>query len=156
MEPESNRIDDKIKKLVVTLNYLGIPTTGSCEGHADHGSPAPWIKITPHGAGDPIQIQKTVSALLSSFYKVHIPDEDARFITENANVGFWIHNGGEDYLRWREGVKRTAQEPRAPGKMPNSLTTEEIRQRNAKLPGYQQEILLLAKFLKEIFDSQDR
>jgi hypothetical protein len=140
-------IDKKIKNLVVALNDLGVPTTGSCEGHTDHGSPAPWIKITPPAAADPARIQKTVSVLLDSFYRNHIPEKDARFVMEDAKRGFWIHNGGEDYLRWREGVNRTAQKPQITVGAQHRFTAEEIRQRAAMLPVYQREILFFTKFL---------
>lgn len=38
-------IDEGIKKTVVGLWAHGICTTGSCEGHADHGEPFPWVDI---------------------------------------------------------------------------------------------------------------
>lgn len=153
MKAEVDLIDEKIKELVVALNRLGIPTTGSCEGHADYGSPAPWIKITPRDIDDSAQIQKTASALLDVFYGNHVPEKDARFVMENANIGFWIHNGGEDYLRWREGVRRVAEKSQAIIDAQNPLTTEEIRQRAAMLPVYQQEILFFAEFLsKDLLD----
>nr|HET6902635.1 hypothetical protein [Ktedonobacteraceae bacterium] len=41
-------IDDGILETVVSLNVLGIHTTGSCAGHLDHGQAAPWVDI-----GDP-------------------------------------------------------------------------------------------------------
>lgn len=38
-------IDPGIFKTVVVLNALGFHTQQSCEGHLDHGKPAPWITI---------------------------------------------------------------------------------------------------------------
>lgn len=38
-------LDEGISETVVALNVLGIHTTGSCEGHLDHGVAAPWIDI---------------------------------------------------------------------------------------------------------------
>src|SRR5690606_16622376 len=38
-------IDKGIFETVVYLNALGIPTTQSCEGHADSGRPWPWVRI---------------------------------------------------------------------------------------------------------------
>lgn len=43
-------IDAGILDLVVALNVLQIPTTGSCEGHLDHGTMAPWVDIEAPGA----------------------------------------------------------------------------------------------------------
>jgi hypothetical protein len=38
-------IDKEIKETVIALNLLGIKTTASCEGHADHGTLYPWVDI---------------------------------------------------------------------------------------------------------------
>ncbi len=38
-------IDEGILLVVVGLWAHGIQTTGSCEGHADHGETYPWIRI---------------------------------------------------------------------------------------------------------------
>jgi hypothetical protein len=38
-------IDKGILETVVALNALDIPTSGSCEGHLDHGLPYPWVDI---------------------------------------------------------------------------------------------------------------
>lgn len=38
-------VDEKVKPLVQNLNDYGIETTGSCQGHKDHGEPFPWIDI---------------------------------------------------------------------------------------------------------------
>lgn len=40
-------IDAGIIESVAAINLLGINTDASCEGHTDHGSPAPWIDISP-------------------------------------------------------------------------------------------------------------
>jgi hypothetical protein len=146
MENNGPVIDEKIKDLVSALRRLDIPTTGSCEGHKDHGAPAPWIKITPGADNDPVQLQKKVTALLDSFYKDHVPEEDARFVVENANFGFWIHNGGKDYVQWRKEVAQASKEPAVTGTR-NPLTPEEQQRREKKLPAYQREALLFAEFL---------
>ncbi len=38
-------VDAGIAETVVFLNLLGIPTSGSCEGHMTHGTGAPWVDI---------------------------------------------------------------------------------------------------------------
>ncbi len=38
-------IDDGIKETVAALRMHGFDTTGSCEGHLDHGLAYPWIDI---------------------------------------------------------------------------------------------------------------
>jgi len=44
-------VDAGIAETVVLLNLLGIPTSGSCEGHMTHGTGAPWIDIEDTGIG---------------------------------------------------------------------------------------------------------
>lgn len=39
------RADEGIKEAVVAFNTIGLPTAASCEGHIDHGVPAPWIDV---------------------------------------------------------------------------------------------------------------
>jgi hypothetical protein len=38
-------IDTGIKETVIALKALGLETQGSCEGHLDHGTKAPWVDI---------------------------------------------------------------------------------------------------------------
>jgi len=38
-------IDEGIKEAVIMFNAVGLYTSASCEGHLDHGIPAPWIHI---------------------------------------------------------------------------------------------------------------
>jgi len=38
-------IDKGIIELVAVLNLLGFKTSGSCEGHLDHGCASPWVDI---------------------------------------------------------------------------------------------------------------
>lgn len=39
-------IDAGILELVSILQFMGIPTIASCQGHLDHGLPSPWIDIS--------------------------------------------------------------------------------------------------------------
>jgi len=45
MDNASHPVDGGIKETLVALHLLGINTSGSCEGHLDHGRLAPWIGI---------------------------------------------------------------------------------------------------------------
>jgi hypothetical protein len=38
-------IDEGIKEAVIMFNAVGLYTSSSCEGHLDHGFPAPWIDV---------------------------------------------------------------------------------------------------------------
>lgn len=49
-DPHGLNIDQKIKGTVIGLNAFGINTIMSCEGHADHGSGYPYIKISANEA----------------------------------------------------------------------------------------------------------
>src|SRR5579862_3856182 len=42
-------IDEGIKETVVAFNMLGLNTSGSCEGHLDHGLTTPWVDIEAPG-----------------------------------------------------------------------------------------------------------
>jgi hypothetical protein len=142
-------IDEKIKDLVIILNQLDIPTTGSCQGHIEYGAPAPWIKITPPKENDG-RVKNKMAKLLETFYKDHSPEKDARFIIENANFGFWIHNGGTDYDRWRAEVNERARSHGSEKEIHESISSQEKESRAKTLPIYQNEISFLVSFLKKI------
>ena len=38
-------VDEGIKEAVIMFNAVGLYTSASCEGHLDHGLPAPWIDV---------------------------------------------------------------------------------------------------------------
>jgi len=160
---KKNKIDDKIQDLVSALNLRGIPTTGSCEGHIDHGSPAPWIKITT--PDEPInarqdteeyrrwknkdrEIRLKTVRLLNEFYKNHSISEDLRFVIEDANSGFWIHNGGDAYSRWRTFVNENVARIQSGKEKQELIDKEEQVRRSKMLHSYQKEIEPLTKFLK--------
>jgi hypothetical protein len=48
-DPVGNPMDPGIIDMVVALNLLGVTTTGSCEGHLNHGLPAPWVDFHTPG-----------------------------------------------------------------------------------------------------------
>lgn len=136
-------IDNKIKSLVATLNELGIPTTGSCKGHIDHGSPAPWIKVM----NPDILILEKAHRLLNKFYSNRTVSPEIQFIIERGKSGFWIHNGGEDYKRWRELVNERVKKIQNGIEAPEVISTENKYYRARRLPAYQAEISPLVDFL---------
>ena len=139
-------LDEKIRDLVLLLNRLDIPTTGSCEGHIEYGAPAPWIKITPSN-GDSGKVKEKIEELLGMFYKHHIPEKDARLVIENANVGFWIHNGGADYAQWREKIKERVALHENGEEAHEVITPGEQVLRAKTMPAYHKEILLFTEFI---------
>lgn len=38
-------IESGIRETIVALHAMGLSTSSSCEGHSDHGVPAPWVHI---------------------------------------------------------------------------------------------------------------
>lgn len=144
-------IDGKIQEAVAMLNALGIPTTGSCEGHINHGSPAPWIKITASYAPKRKKwLYKRVSELLNQFYTRRDVPPDVRLVLEDAHAGFWIHNGGNAYQRWRDTVNKTAKNKRDKENHDSTLSRKERGERAKSLPRYQKEMKLFAQFLRRI------
>ncbi|GEM_PF-5808853 len=140
-----DEIDEKMRGLVSILNSRGVPTTGSCEGHIDHGSPAPWVKVNEEDE----KILQKAARFLEEFYKNRDVPRDVRFVMENANSGFWIHNGGEAYDRWRIFVNECVIKIKTGEKIKDYFDTEEQARRSEKLTIYQKEIELFTGFLKK-------
>jgi|HubBroStandDraft_6_1064221.scaffolds.fasta_scaffold23464_5 hypothetical protein len=155
------RIDRQIRSLVLVLNGRSIPTSGSCEGHVDRGSPAPWIKVTPLGKtaqlrsgrerrGNGNEVRHRILGYLKQFYRNRSVPKDVRIVIERARIGFWMHNGGSAYASWRSYVKRNAANVRRRQKAKASKTNEKEQIcRSNKLPIYQGEMKAFAAFLKQ-------
>jgi len=147
-------IDEKIRDLVFALNALGVTTTGSCEGHIDHRNAlAPWIKITPtKSSREAVQIRKKIQELLNTFYKNRRVSSDIRIKTTNANVGFWLHNGGKYFSAWRREVNERTYRISLSKKIQrkNNLSARERARRKERLAIYQKEIILFSAFLKKL------
>ena len=156
-------IDKKIEGIVVALNALKIPTTGSCEGHINRDAPAPWIKITSQNEPKNIKtesiasqqrrkensrIRKKVLKLLNRFYKDRRVSFDLRLRITDANVGFWIHNGGKFYDQWRKEINVRAKNIEREISTENILSAKEKLERKKKLPLYQKEIQKFTNFLE--------
>jgi len=147
---EKKDLDQKIEKTVKMLNLIGIPTSGSCEGHIDHGAPAPWVKITPQKEGkESKRLEKKISELLEKFYKNRDVAEDARITIEAANFGFWIHNGDILYKKWREEVKERVREISNGGVAYDIVGEKERDTRTKRLWIYQKEFEDFAIFLEK-------
>lgn len=52
------KIEDGIKETVIAFNILGLPTTGSCEGHLQRAIGSPWIDIEPMATSEMETLQK--------------------------------------------------------------------------------------------------
>ena len=164
MVDEWGGIDEGIQDIVSALNALGITTTGSCEGHVDRpSSPAPWVKVTaPHKPNDIAhdleayrnwqleneRIRKKTLELLNEFYSDRDVAPDVRIVIGDANAGFWIHNGGDAYDRWRELVAETVAKIQRGEKIRGGISAEERECRTQTLPQYQKEMETFTDFLK--------
>ncbi|SRR5216684_3244144 len=141
-------MDKKIRTLVSILNHRGIKTTGSCEGHVDHGAPAPWVKVTSSAAGTKY-VLRAMSRYLDAFYANRIVPNDVRLVVRKARSGFWIHNGGDAYDRWRAFVNESVERIRRGEKIRSYIDARERSRRSKRLPAYQEEARGFAKFLKK-------
>ena len=152
MTDEWGGIDEKIEGLVRALNTGGIPTTGSCEGHADRGAPAPWAKIgAPENTpADTEALKEKLAGILRAFYATRKTTDEARLVLEDGHAGFWLHNGGEAYHRWREQVEQAAENIRKGRKVTAYVGEKERLERTQNLPRYQEEIRLFAEFLAKL------
>lgn len=144
------KIDKNITPLVCALNKTGISTTGSCAGHASRLSPAPWVKITGKSETKNREMRKMVNALLTDFYRDRKVRSDIRIVIDDGNFGFWIHNGGASYARWRRAVERSAERIQEGKKGVRYLIETEKRKKNIRL--YQREIEAFTNFLKSARD----
>jgi hypothetical protein len=140
-------VDQKIRGIVSLLNFRGIRTTGSCEGHITHGAPAPWVKVTPPKARSASVLRKT-SRYLNAFYAQRTVRDDVRLVIQKANSGFWIHNGGDGYNRWRTFVNENVAKIRGGEKVKTYIDSKERARRSKKLPIYQEEIKAFAEFMR--------
>jgi len=164
LKDEWGGIDKNIFNLVITLNVLYVPTTGSCEGHIDHGAPAPWVKVT--AAGEPntkknsetyrkwqqknLQLRKKTNDFLEMFYQNRNVRNNVRIIIEKGYVGFWIHNGGIAYKKWRnEMMSRVVMREKGKYVSNASVSMRGKIKRAKTLPLYQKEMKLFARFVKK-------
>lgn len=53
-----HHIDENIKETVVALNVYDINTSGSCEGHIDWGTGAPWVEISASDEPEEIYVNE--------------------------------------------------------------------------------------------------
>ena len=163
MVDEWGGIDEGIQDIVSALNALGITTTGSCEGHTGRSSPAPWVKVTaphkPKGIAHDAEayqnwqlenerLREKTLELLKEFYSDRDVTSDLRIVIGNANAGFWIHNGGDAYDRFRELVAETVAKIQRGEKVRGSISAEERERRTQMLPQYQKEMEAFTEFLK--------
>lgn len=143
IKDEWGGIDKKIKPLVLELNRLGFPTSGSCEGHIDHGFPGPWVSVYP----DETKIK--AESLLAEFYSNKNSSPDIKISIVPGNGSFWIYSGGGKFIEFKKEINNYAERKAAgenPGPIMVSADEQSLRQKF--LPIQQQEISDFVEFLK--------
>lgn len=147
------KIDSKIKGIVLVLNQLGVTTTGSCEGHINHGSPVPWVKINSDKgllSSQAKELRNKVALLLKDFYKNRKVLPTFKLNIKSGKAGFWLYSG-KDFLAWRKIVDNRAKIIATGRKIKKEIIGNQERAiRKSNLPIYQEEIRLFAEFLKKL------
>jgi len=82
-DEQGKPIDEKIKELVVGLQYCGIDTVVSCEGHLDHGFPYPWVAVPYYFAE---KLAKVVGWQNSPMIRNGVQNENTWVIRPNINL----------------------------------------------------------------------
>ena len=85
---------------------------------------------------------------MNEFYSDWDVAPDVRIVIGDANAGFWIHNGGDAYDRWRELVAETVAKIQRGEKIRGGISAEERECRTQTLPQYQKEMETFTDFLK--------
>ena len=157
MNDEWGGIDKEILDAVVSLNKLGIITDGSCYGHIDKSSPAPWIGVGANPEHNEKLAEETKIAkekmqlLLDEFYANRPTSESVKIIIDDfgGSDSFWIHNGGEEWKEWRVDVDEVVAKIKR-GEKPTGYFNDERKAKRAKtLPLYQKEMDEFSAFLKK-------
>jgi hypothetical protein len=167
-------IDKGIFEAVVALNVLDINTTGSCEGHLEHGTGAPYIDIKAGGLEDlELKVDQAFERAQSSEDKEDIPPETKKRLFEEYHAlrrelqkrhleeTQKLFGPLEDFYRDRQvpydtrlilrvfgrGTTRVESQ----GALFQETADEKVKQ--DKLSEYQKEMAAFSAFLKECYAS---
>lgn len=150
------KIDDEIKDAVIAFHVLGINTHGSCGGHADHRSIAPYIDVWSSEV--PELDQKLKKA--SNKEEAHsIFDEIVRKnLEEREKIKVFLDefNKNRDIPEYKRIIiKPLAREwSRIENKESNLKEIADISERKKRLLEYQQEMKDFTEFLKNKYFSE--
>ncbi|MDD5566758.1 MAG: hypothetical protein PHH01_01040 [Patescibacteria group bacterium] len=106
IDAEKEPIDRGIKETVIALNVHNINTSGSCEGHINHGTGTPWVQIEAPGEPEERYIgQNDAIQKIAEKHSLNF-DDVKRGIDEKAHeeASDIYSNNGEtsDFTKWRE------------------------------------------------------
>jgi hypothetical protein len=103
-------MDEGIKEAVIMFNAVGLYTSASCEGHLDHGIPAPWIHIgAPNEPKEQFIGENEIYRKVAGKYNLKIGE-----VRRGYNIEAWDEAGRElvkneetkEYKRWRKENKK--------------------------------------------------
>jgi hypothetical protein len=146
-------IDPGIERLVYALNTLGIPTSGSCEGHIDRGYPSPWVSVRTvrdsQGGDEDGGLQKRAQTFLKKFYAARNVPQNIKISIMKSNGGFWIHAESEKFKMYREMFNAQAAERNSGGILNDiHLSDAEKARRATSIPLLQSEFDAFGNFLE--------
>ena len=103
-------VDEGIKEAVVIFNAVGLYTSGSCEGHLNHGLPAPWIDVkAPNEPKGRYVGENEIYRKVARKYNLKVEE-----VRRGYNIEAWweaikeAEKSGEtkEYKRWRKENKK--------------------------------------------------
>lgn len=98
--------DDNIKEALTALNVIGLPTSSSCEGHIDHGVPAPWIHIeAPNEPTERFIGEMEMYKKIADKYNVPIANVKRGIQTKEMPHGAWA----EAWEAWKKLKEETPE-----------------------------------------------
>lgn len=109
LDAAGGEMDEGIVDTVAALNIHTIPTSGSCEGHIDHGVPTPWIDIeAPDEPSERYNNEKQIEQGVAEKYGLTVEE-----MRDESHQREWIEacdaceasGETETYQAWREANK---------------------------------------------------
>lgn len=110
------KIDEQVKKTLIALNVLGVPTSASCEGHSDHGMGAPWIEVEAPGQPEERFVnEKVIFENVARKYNVSYEE-----VKRGRHHDAWVEaikksskaEETPEYKRWRDETKKLTEKTR--------------------------------------------
>ncbi|HAV11689.1 MAG TPA: hypothetical protein DCX32_04090 [Candidatus Moranbacteria bacterium] len=106
VDAEGQGIDEGIKDIVIALNAFEINTGQSCEGHADSGFSAPWVRVeAPNEPEERFNGQNSVFEKVAKKYDISV-EETKRMHNMDA---YWeaMHECAEkgeteEFIKWKQ------------------------------------------------------
>jgi len=103
-------IDKEIKEAVIMFNAVGLYTSGSCEGHLNHGLPAPWIHIeAPNEPKERYIKEKEIFRQVARKYNLKVEELRRGYnmeAFEEAGRKIMKNEETKEYKRWKKENKK--------------------------------------------------